>query len=74
MATDDTFRTNMRAMLLDPGQRAEVRKMLIGGGEGVPVTPQVKNVESKTFKRLGKYIGVIAHWREWSFNFLTALQ
>ena len=55
MATDDTFRANMKAMLLDPGQREEVRKMLNLGGENLPVTPQVKSVESRSFKRLDKY-------------------
>jgi hypothetical protein len=35
MATDDTFRSNMKAMLLDPGQREEVEKMLNMGGESV---------------------------------------
>ena len=77
MATDDTFRSNMKAMLLDPGQREEVKKMLNMGGESVPVTstaPQVKSVESRSFKRLDKYTGVIAQWREWSFNFLTTLE
>ena len=74
MATDETFRANMKAMLLDPNQREEVRKMLSLGGESVPVTPQVKSVESKFFKRLDKYTGVIAQWREWSFNFLTTLE
>ena len=77
MATDDTFRSNMKAMLLDPGQREEVRKMLNMGGESLPVTPpapQVKSVESRSFKRLDKYTGVVAQWREWSFNFLTTLE
>ena len=64
----------MKAMLLDPGQREEVRKMFKVGGESTPVTPHVKSVESKSFKRLDKYTGVISQWREWSFNFLTTLQ
>lgn len=64
----------MRAMLLDPGQREEVRKMLNTGGESLPVTAKVKSVESKSFKRLDKYLGIIAQWREWSFNFLATLQ
>ena len=48
--------------------------MLNLGGESIPVASQLKSVESKYFKRLDKYAGVIAQWREWSFNFLTTLQ
>ncbi len=62
MATNGTFRANTKAMLLGPGQHEGGRKMVLGGEESVPVPgiAQVKNVESKSFKRLDKYLGVIA--------------
>ena len=72
MATDETFRANVKAMLLDPGQRDEVRRMLNLGGDH-RVNSQSK-VESKSFKRLDKFLGVMGSWREWSFNFLTTME
>ena len=62
----------MVAMLSDPGQLDELRRRIFGPG-GIATGERAKQVESKTFKRLEVLKGNAGSWREWSFNFLTAL-
>ena len=57
MATDETFRNQMVAMLNDPGQLAELRGRVLGAGATAPGALQVKAVESKVFKRMEVFRG-----------------
>ena len=56
-ATDEGFRTQMVAMLSDPGQLEEIRKRLLLTGEGVPVDCGFNPLESKFFKKLDPFKG-----------------